>query len=230
MKRTTLNGLVSALIVGSSLLAAAGPTQAALITGKLDPLFGGSSALSSLDVTGNEYFFVADACLGHNGTVQASGTCGVSPAGMLFNSATFTFTDPNSLWSQDVTFSPVFLTGAVTDMVIKGGQVVGIDTSEFEFATLNYGGKTYDLGIQLAFSVGAGQTTMLSILNCGSSSDDDVDDKNGQLTCSNQPGGSSSALATSLTTSAIPEPGSLLLACSAVVAGAVVRRRSRNRT
>ncbi len=149
-------------------LGVAGSAHAALITGKLDPLFGGPSSLDSLYLTGTEHFSVADACLGLTGFVPASGSCGGQAPAMNFDGATFNFFSDSSQATNvgSASFAGTPLAASpITGMYVEGGQVVGVDSNLFGVANLAYGGQSYGLVAQFGYT-GTNDTTTLYVISC----------------------------------------------------------------
>ncbi len=250
MMQTPMNRLMSLLLAGSAWLAAAAPAQAALVTGRLDPLFGGNSALSTLYVTGTETFTVANACLSLTGFVSATGSCGGAAPGMSFDGATLDFCLDSSLSTLIGTAVfpavPTTPTYPVVGMYIANGQVAGVQSYVTGQSAIPYNGSTYVLDIQFGYTdltnspaAGIGQLTGSTFTGVGQLAANSNTTLfaslvpiegpdpcgSGQLiaTCT----GSSNALATTLTT--VPEPGTLAL-ISVGLAGAVLARRRKGQT
>jgi hypothetical protein len=141
-----------AFVVG----AGSGAAQAALVTGHLDPVFGGSSALSDLYFTGTETFTVANDCLGLSGFVAASGTCGGStPAAMNFTGATINFynedpTDPGAVFLGTATFLGDSSTSLnpILGMDVSNGKVVAVQSLVIGSATITLNNVSYLLDIE----------------------------------------------------------------------------------
>jgi len=132
-----------------------GAARAALVTGHLDPEFGGTSALSDLYVTGTETFTLANACLGLTGFVAASQTCDGTPAAMNFTSAAINFynedpTDPGSVLLGTAVFTgdSSTLLNPILGMYVSDGQVVGLQSLVIGTAEVKLDGTTYLLDIQ----------------------------------------------------------------------------------
>lgn len=136
-------------------VAGSGAARAALITGHLDPKFGGSSALSDLYFTGTETFTVANACLGQSGFVAASSSCGGAPAAMNFTGATINF------YNEDPTIAGAVLLGTamfpgdsstslnpMLGMDVSGGKVVGVQSLVVGTADVTLNNISYLLDIQ----------------------------------------------------------------------------------
>ena len=153
LKTMTIFAALLALGVGS---AAVAPAQAALVTGHLDPVFGGSSALSDLYFTGTETFTVANACLDLSGFVAASGTCGGStPAAMNFAGATINFynedpTIPGAEYLGTATFPGDSSTSLnpILGMDVSGGEVVAVQSLVIGTAAVTLNNISYLLDIQ----------------------------------------------------------------------------------
>jgi hypothetical protein len=130
--------------------AGAGSAQGAIVTGKLDPYFGGTSPLSGDYFTGVETFSIDNSCLSDSGFVSATAGCG-----MTFDGATISFynEDP-SIAGATLLGTAHFLPDSVTSeitilgMYIEGGKVVGVQSVVNGSADVTLGGTPYTLDIQ----------------------------------------------------------------------------------
>jgi hypothetical protein len=144
-----------AAMLAFAVVAGAGSARAALITGRLDPEFGGTSALSDLYFTGTETFTVANACLGLSGFVAASGTCGGTPAAMNFTGATINFYNENPMDAgAELLGTATFpgdsstLLNPILGMYVNGGKVVGVQSLVIGSADVTLNSISYLLDIQ----------------------------------------------------------------------------------
>lgn len=176
MRRYVQKSLFPALLTLAVGLASMGPADAALVYGKLDPVFGGTSSIAGEYVTGVETFAVTEACLGLTGFVGASGTCGGNPAAMYFTGATLDF------YSKDPSIAGAVLLGTATfqdassyfqnpilGMYISGGQVVGVQSAVIGTASVSISGTTYAFDIQFGLTdltTNNGQVGQCSGANC----------------------------------------------------------------
>jgi hypothetical protein len=152
----TLKSLkVLAAALAMTVAAGSGAARAALVTGHLDPLFGGTSALSDLYFTGTETFTVANACLNQSGFVAASSGCGGASAAMNFTGATINFynenpTIPGAMLLGTATFPGDGSTAQnpILGMDVSNGKVVGVQSLVVGAADVTLNNVTYLLDIQ----------------------------------------------------------------------------------
>jgi hypothetical protein len=146
---------IFAATLALAVAAGSGAAQAALVTGHLDPEFGGTSALSGLYFTGTETFTVANDCLALSGFVAAGGTCGGAPAAMNFTGATINFfnedpTDPGAQFLGTATFLGDSSTSLnpMVGMDVSGGKVVGVQSLVIGTADVTLNNISYLLDIE----------------------------------------------------------------------------------
>ncbi|MDE2276938.1 MAG: hypothetical protein KGK09_11645 [Burkholderiales bacterium] len=246
MTHPIIKKLCSALLALAAGLGAVGSAQGALVTGRLDPDFGGT--LAGTNFAGTATFSIADACLSLlapnvGAFIYQSYDCGGgSGSGMNFLGAQVNFTSSVSGGlNGSVTFAPDAPGySSILGMYVMNGQVLGIQSS----ANPLIGTSTFLSGF--AFNLLFG--TLNPVIGTNENhfpgpeltSDNDLDDQPladlqqsrlfvasdtcfGTTTSGCVP---SNAAATTFET---PEPGSLALALGALTLGLVVRRRAPRR-
>ncbi|MDE2145291.1 MAG: hypothetical protein KGJ24_01235 [Burkholderiales bacterium] len=235
---------VAALAAG---LGAVGSAQAALVTGRFDPDFGG--ALAGTNFAGTATFSIADACLnllspGVGAFIYQTYNCGggSSGSGMNFLGAHVDFTSTTGGLNGSVTFAgdPLGFS-SILGMYVKDGQVLGIQSSANPLigpSTFIQGANFNFYGFYLLFGVtnpviGADENHFPGPEVV---SDNDLDDQplaDLQQTrlfqsgdnCSAKNIAGCSASNSAATTFETPEPGSLALALGALTLGLALRQR-----
>ena len=231
-------------------LGAVGSAQAALVTGRFDPDFGG--ALAGTNFVGTATFSIADACLnllspGVGAFIYQTYSCGGvgSGSGMTFLGAQVDFTSSTGGLNGSVTFAgdPLGFS-SILGMYVKDGQVLGIQSSANPLigssTFLNVNSSFY--GFYLLFGVtnpviGADENHFPGPETI---SDHDLDDQpladlqqtrlfQSSDTCSATNIAGCSASNSAATTFETPEPGSLALALGALTLGLALRQRAARR-
>jgi hypothetical protein len=255
MTRQTLRRFLWALLAAAS--GVAGSAQAALVTGRFDPDFGG--ALSGYSFEGTATFSINDACLTlpGSGFMTATYSCksGQTDAGMSFVSAMVTFYttgNPSDVLGT-LSFDPS--SSGILGMYLDSGTVIGVQSLAIgpqSSSGNGLNGKTLAENLGLVspeFSLVFGLTSLTSKELAEASerafgpdrggSDHDLDDitdpsvfQQTTLLVSDTSKCTSNnpCVSAAARTTYVPEPGSLALALGALVAAAgVARRRRRQR-
>lgn len=138
-----------AAVLALAMAAGAVSARAALVTGHLDPLFGGSSPLSGDYFTGIETFTVNNSCLTTNGFVPALG------CGMSFDGATINFynEDPGiagavKLGTASFPSDAITFENSILGMYVQNGNVVAVQSRVTGSAQDTIDGSPYTLDIQ----------------------------------------------------------------------------------
>ncbi|MDE2080682.1 MAG: hypothetical protein KGI90_04955, partial [Burkholderiales bacterium] len=249
MTHPIIKKLCSALLALAAGLGAVGSAQGALVTGRLDPLFG--SVLTGTSFAGTATFSIADACLSLlpanvGAFIYQSYNCGGGGSGMSFLGAQVNFSTPSpSPLIGSVTFAPDAPgSSSILGMYVKDGQVLGIQSSANPLigTSTSLGGYSFYLLFGTTNPViGTGENHPPGP---ESSNDGDLDDQPladlqqsrlfvaGETLCTGNAastGCASSSSNVAATTFETPEPGSLALALGALTLGLVVRRRAPRR-
>lgn len=238
MTQRTVRKMLWTLLTAAAGLGMVGSAQAALVTGRFDPDFGG--ALLGTNFAGTATFSISDSCLNYLGSHMTANTgafvfsnfgCGGGGTGMTFQGAHVDFTGTN-IGSVDFAAD---LTGSssIIGMYVQGGRVLAVQSDLIgpALSTLTAGQSFYvQFGIA-PYTAHGGDTDEIGY----SDSDHDLDDQplkdlqnttlfiaggcpNGKTVCT----ANTSAPAS---TTYVPEPGSLALVLGALAAAGTVRRR-----
>lgn len=168
---------IFAATVAFAVAAGSGAAQAALITGHLDPLFGGTDPLSGLYITGTEDFTVANDCLGGSaGFVSPSGGCGMDFIGATINFYKPSLTNPLADFLGTATFpgdsqtheDPILGFDVDGHGNVTAVQSTVIGSAKFEGYTLDIQFGYTDLFFNSSLSpgeVGANDPTFTSLAN-----------------------------------------------------------------
>lgn len=138
-----------AAILSLAVVAGAGSAQAAIISGHLDPLFGGSSPLSGYYFTGVETFTVDNSCLSQTGFVAAQG------CDMNFEGATIDFYNEDPTISGATELGTANFPGdsttfedSILGMYVQGGDVIAVQSRVTGSPEVTLNGVPYTLDIQ----------------------------------------------------------------------------------
>jgi hypothetical protein len=251
MTQRTVRKILGTLLTAAAGLGMVGSAQAALVTGRFDPDFGG--ALSGYSFEGTATFSISDDCLKLSGSgfMTASYSCksGQTNAGMSFVGATVTFYTTGNPSDILGTLNFGSSSNTILGMFLDGGQVIGVQSLAIGPQSSSGNGNNgqslaSNLGLtspqfDLVFGLTSLTTKQSKVAGEAAfgpelPSDGDLDDITDPgvfqqttllVSDTRKCTTASACVSAPARTTYVPEPGSLALVVGALAAAGMVRRR-----